>query len=276
MLAGFLISLREGLEAALVIGIVVGVLHKLNRPDLRRFVWLGVAAAVVLSLAGAYVLALFGMELEGVAEYVFEGVTMLLAAGVLTWMIFWMQKSSVNLKSEIETQIRGTLKENKSNGLFALSFLAVFREGLELVLFITAVEKASSPFGSAAGLLLGLAVATLLGWMLFTSTIKLNLRGFFNVINILLVIVAAGLVAAGVHELNEAGIIPAIVDPVWNINGILSDQSQVGLLLKALVGYNGNPSLTELLAYLLYLSGIGVYLFSANHKQPVKALASSR
>lgn len=276
MLAGFLISLREGVEAALIIGILLGALHKLNRADLQRYIWGGFGAAVLLSVVGAYVLSLLGMELEGIAEYLFEGVTMLLAAGMLTWMIFWMQKSSVTLKAEIETQVRGALKGNRWGGLFVLAFLSVFREGIELVLFLTAVEKASSVFESLVGALSGLAVAALLGWLLFSSTLKLNLRAFFRVTNLLLIVVAAGLVAAGVHELNEAAIIPAIIDPLWNLNGLVSDQSQVGLLLKALFGYNGNPSLTEVLSYVLYLCGIGLYLFFSGQKRTAQVLSSAK
>jgi len=129
------------------------------------------------------------------------------------------------------------------------------------------VEKASSPIQTLLGALTGLAGAALLGWILFSSTRKLSVRGFFKVTNILLIMFAAGMVAVGVHEFNEAGIIPALIDPVWNINAILSDNSQLGLLLKALFGYDGNPTLSELLAYVAYLSGVGVYIYVLAHRQ---------
>jgi high-affinity iron transporter len=266
MLAGFLLSLREGLEAALVIGIVLGVLHKLNRPDLNRTVWSGLAAATGLSIAIAVALAVFGMEFVGLGEMIFEGSAMLLAAGVLTWMILWMQQSTRNLKNEIEAKTQNALRGQSGRGLFTLAFLAVFREGVELALFLLAVEKASSPIQTLIGALTGLTGAALLGWLLFSSSRKMNLRSFFSVTNTLLIIFAAGMVAVGVHEFNEAGIIPALIDPVWNINGILSDNSEVGLLLKALVGYNGNPSLSELLAYGAYLTSIGAYIFIRKQK----------
>ena len=149
----------------------------------------------------------------------------------------------------------------------AAAFLAVFREGVELALFLLAVEKASTPLQTLVGSLTGLAGAALLGWMLFSSTRKLNLRGFFKVTNILLIIFAAGMVAAGVHEFNEAGIIPALINPVWDISGFLSNTSELGLLLKALVGYNATPSLSELLAYVVYLIGVTVYTFARKPKQ---------
>jgi high-affinity iron transporter len=261
MLASFLLSLREGLEAALVLGIVLGALSKLKRTDLNGKVWLGAGLAALLSVAAALGLNLLGLEFEGTGEQIFEGVAMLLAAGVLTWMILWVHRSG-NLKNEVEAKTSQALRGGSSGGLFALAFLAVFREGIELALFLLAVEKASSPAQTLGGALLGLAGAAALGWMLFTSTRRMNLRSFFQVTNVLLLVFAAGLVAVGVHEFNEAGLIPAVIEPVWNINGILSDKSELGLMLKALVGYNGNPSLTEVLAYVAYLTGIGTFLLA--------------
>jgi high-affinity iron transporter len=267
MLAGFLLSLREGLEAALVIGIVLGVLFKLRRTDLNVTVWYGAGAAAALSVIAAAALNWLGMEFEGMAEQIFEGLTVLLAAGVLTWMILWMHQSAGNLKSEIEAKTTAALRGKGDRGLFVLAFLAVFREGIELALFLLAVEKTSSPVQTLIGALAGLAGAAVMGWMLFSSTRKLSLRGIFRVTNILLIIFAAGLVAVGVREFNEAGLIPSLVEHVWNLNGVLSDESQFGLLFKALLGYNGAPSLTEVLAYMAYLGGIGLYVLTRKTKQ---------
>ena len=271
MLASFLLSLREGLEAALIIGIVLGVLLKLKRTNLNVTVWVGAGVAVALSAAAAIGLNLLGMEFEGRGEQIFEGSAMLLAAGVLTWMIFWMQKTAVNLKSEIEAKTQDAVYGKGRNALFALAFLAVFREGIELSLFLLAVRGASSPLQTLSGALLGLVGAVVLGWMLFASTRKLSLRGFFQVTNVLLILFAAGMVAYGVHEFNEAGIIPAVIEHVWDINPVLSESSQIGLLLKALVGYNGNPSLTEVIAYVAYLGGISAYVFARKPTLPVTA-----
>ena len=271
MFASLLLSLREGLEAALVIGIVLGVLAKLNRTDLNQTVWRGAFAAAALSLGAAAGLNLLGMEFEGQGEQIFEGLVMFLAAGVLTWMIFWMQRTAGNLKREIEAKTRSAVRGQGGAALFALAFLAVFREGIELALFLLAVQQTSNPLQVLAGAALGLAGAAALGWMLFRSTRRLNLRSFFRVTNVLLIVFAAGLVAYGVHEFNEAGIIPAIVDPLWDINPILSDKSQVGLVLKALLGYNGNPSLTEVLAYLGYVGVVAALVF---RRKPV-ALAAA-
>jgi len=271
MLASFLLSLREGLEAALIIGIVLGVLVKLQHEDLNKQVWFGSGAAVLASVLAAILLNLLGLRFEGRVEEIFEGVAMLLAAGVLTWMIFWMHNSAGTLKQEIEAKTKDAVHGKGGQALFALAFLAVFREGIELALFLLAVQRTASPIQTLSGAVLGLAGAVVFGRALFNSTRRLSLRGFFRVTNVLLIIFAAGLVAYGVHELNGAGIIPAVIDPVWDINHILSDKSEVGLLLKALFGYNGNPSLTEVGAYGLYMAGIVSYVLSRKQNQVLAA-----
>lgn len=267
MFASFLLSLREGLEAALIIGIALGVLVKLKRTDLNAVVWQGVGLAAFSSLLAAIALNLLGMEFEGKGEEIFEGTAMLLAAGVLTWMILWMQNHGSMLKSEIEAQTNQAALGNGRKALFALAFLAVFREGIELALFLLAARLTSSPLQTVSGAFLGLISAGILGWILFTSTIRLNLRNFFGATNILLMIFAAGLVGLGIHEFNEAGVVPPVIEHVWDINGILSDKSEVGLLLKALVGYNGNPSLTEVGAYVSYLVTLAVILILQRKNQ---------
>lgn len=273
MFASFLLSLREGLEAALIIGIVLGVLVKLKRTDLNGVVWRGVGLAALLSLLAAIALNLLGMEFEGKGEEIFEGVAMLLAAGVLTWMILWMQKHGGTLKNEIEEQTNQAALGKGQKALFALAFLAVFREGIELALFLLAARLTSSPLQTITGALLGLISAGILGWILFTSTMKLSLRNFFGATNILLVIFAAGLVGLGVHEFNEAGVIPSVIEHIWDVNGVLSDKSETGLILKALVGYNGNPSLTEVGAYISYLAVLIAILLTQRRKQsPVKVI----
>ena len=140
--------------------------------------------------------------------------------------------------------------------MFALAFLAVVREGIELALFLTAATFASDARGTILGALLGLGLAVILGWGLFASTIRLNLQRFFQVTGFLLILFAAGLVAHGVHEFNEAGVIPSLIERVWNVNPILDENATLGSMLKALFGYNGNPSLTEVLAYFAYFVAI--------------------
>ena len=265
MLASFLLSLREGIEAALIIGIVLGALRKLHRTEMAPAVWYGAFSAVLVSLVTGVLLTAFGLSLEGAAEQIFEGVAMLLAAAVLTWMIFWMNRQARSLKGELESGVDQALSAGGTRALFSLAFLAVVREGIELALFLTAATFASDPRSTILGSLLGIGVAILLGWGLFASTVRLNVRRFFQVTGFLFILFAAGLVAHGVHEFNEAGLIPSVVEHVWDVNPILDEDSTTGSLLKALFGYNGNPSLTEVLAYLAYFVLIYFSLRSVSH-----------
>jgi len=251
MLPSFILSLREGLEAALIIGIVLGALRQMKRRELVASVWFGAGSAALVSLATALLLTRLGLEMKDPGEAIFEGLTMLLAAGILTWMIFWMSRQARTMKSDLESGVQRASLTGK-RGLFVLAFVAVLREGVELALFLTASVFASNGHLTLLGALLGLATAALIGWGLFATTIRLDLQRFFQVTGFLLVLFAAGLVAHSVHEFNELGWIPAIIEHVWNINPILSDQSTLGQVLAALFGYNGSPSLTEALAYILY------------------------
>jgi len=274
MLPGFLLSLREGLEAALIIGIVFGILTKLNRSHLKPVVWQGVALALALSLGAGLLLNRLGMVFEGRFEEIFEGIAMLMAAGILTWMILWMQRQGSQIKQNLENETRLALQKGR-RAIFFLAFIAVFREGLELAIFLMATSLVSGGASTIIGALAGLAAAVVIGWALFTSTRRLSLQRFFQISNILLIIFAAGLVGLGVHELNEAGWIPAIVEHVWDVNPVLSDTSELGLVLKALVGYNGNPSLTEVLAYSAYflLLAVNYIRFQLRQRMPETAQA---
>ena len=253
MFPSFLLSLREGIEAALIIGILLGALKNFNRTHLSYVVWTGAGIAALLSLIVAFVLNAIGMSLEGTAEAIFEGTTMILAAALLTWMIFSMQNHAPFIKQNIEADVhRATRQKGGGRALFLVAFLAVMREGIELALFITAVNLTASPSQTLTGTVLGLATSVVLGWLLFASTIRLDLRRFFQVTSFLLILFAAGLLAYGVHEFNEVGIIPPVIEQVWDINFLLDEKSVLGQLLTSLFGYNGNPSLTEVIAYVGY------------------------
>jgi high-affinity iron transporter len=271
VISAFWLALREGLEAALIIGVVLGALRKLGYKQHRRYVWLGAAGAITVSLAGAAALAAWGAQLEGMAEGVFEGVTMLLAALILTWMIAWMMARGRHVQASLEGRVRQTVATAHQWGLFWLAFVTVVREGLELALFLTASVFAASVYDAVIGALLGLAAAVVLGWATLTMTVRLNLGGFFRVTSVIMILVAAGLVAHGVHELNEVGVIPVGVEHVWDINSILPDQSAAGQLLQILVGYNGNPSMTEVLSYVFYLA---VALFVLRQAHSVRLVRS--
>jgi len=283
MLPTYLLSLREGLEAALIIGIVLGAVSKIRRRDLIPAVWLGTLSAVIVSILTALLLTAFGMSLEDKAEMIFEGITMLLAAGILTWMIFWMGKQARFLKSELEEGVNKAAASTGKRAVFWLAFMSVVREGVELAIFITAAFFAGNPaqtmnntIQTLAGTILGLGTAALLGYTIFATALRLDLRRFFQVTGLLLILFAAGLVAHGVHEFNEVGWIPVVVEHVWDVNAILDENSLGGQLLKTLFGYNGNPSLTEMITYFVYIVVVGVFWRRDNRVVVKKATAESQ
>ncbi|GAB4545636.1 MAG: FTR1 family protein [Anaerolineales bacterium] len=278
MLPSYLLSLREGLEAALIIGIALGALKKIRRADLSPALWSGAFSAALLSAAAAVALTTLGMNFAGQTEQIFEGVTMLFAAALLTWMILWMSKQSQNIKTELEDGVNKAAANAGKWSIFWLAFVAVAREGIELALFITAAffsgvndNLNANIILTLTGVSLGLGTAILLGWSLFAATARMNLKKFFQVTGYLLILFAAGLAAHSVHEFNEVGWIPAVVEHLWDVNAILDEKSMLGELLKTLLGYNGNPSLTEVLAYAAYLTGALFFFHRKSAAQPVAA-----
>ena len=193
-----------------------------------------------------------GAELEGQAEQIFEGTTMFLAVIVLTWMIFWMRTQARFLKQTLEHEVQAAVNTGTVGALFALTFLAVFREGVETALFFGASAFVADATSALIGAVIGLAGAALVGYVLYATTVRLDVRMFFNVTSVLLLFFAAGLLAYGVHEYQEAGLLPLTIEHLWDINFLLNEKSYLGEVLKALFGYNGNPSLLEVVSYLAY------------------------
>lgn len=253
MISSLILALREGLESALIIGIFLGVLRKINRPDLHRPLWGGVFSAGIISLLAALLLLFLDKELEGTAEQVFEGATLLVAAALLTWMIFWMRRQSMSMKSDLESSMNRAADLRGWAGVFSLAFIAVVREGIELALYLTAASLSSTAMQTVLGTTIGLLLASLLGYLIYTTAIHLNLQRFFTITGVVLILFAAGLIAQGVAEFNEAGIIPAIINPIWNLNPLLDDHSALGMIFSILFGYHSSPSLTEALGYGLYM-----------------------
>jgi len=252
LIASFVIALREGIEAALVVGIILGYLKKVGALDLQRPVYIGVGLGVMASIAVAGLFAFLALEFEGTTEQLFEGTTMFVAAAMLTTMIVWMHKNSRQYSSGLKERVQGALTKGQSYGLAALAFVSVFREGVETVLFLGSASFSSTGVQIIVGAGLGLALALIFGVAMMMYSIKLNLRTFFNVTGFLLIVFAAGLVAHGIHEFEEVGIVAPVVAHVWDVNWIVDDHSDFGRLLTALFGYNGNPSLVEVLGYLSY------------------------
>lgn len=252
-----LITLREALEASLIIGIILGYLAKVGQIRLARYVWWGAGLALLASAIAAYLFEVLAGGFEGRSEEIFEGIVMLAAVGVLTSMILWMQKQSRTIKGEIQNRVDQAIRSNAVAGIAVLAFVSVFREGVETVLFLKAALVSGAQQGVFVGGLAGILGAVVVAWLLFKTTVRLDLRKFFVATGTFLLLFAAGLFASGIHELQEASVLPVIVGHVWDINYLLNEKGLVGSFLKTLVGYNGNPSLLEALAWAGYLAVFG-------------------
>jgi high-affinity iron transporter len=280
--AAFLITLREGIEAALIISIILAYLRQVGRSDRASIVWWGAAAAFVISLGvGAVIFAVAG-EFEGRAEEVFEGLVSLFAVAVLTWMIFWMRRQASRIKTDLQERVESALVSG-GIALAALAFVVVLREGIETALFMFATAKATAQgaggaWGQVVGATLGLATALVIGYLLYHGGIRLNLRTFFRVTGALILVVAAGLFAFSIHELQEAGFLAFGTATAFDISGILSDEHGLGGVLRALVGYQDAPSVLEVVAWLGYLVVAGFFFLRPVRpaRQPLPQPATAR
>ncbi|MDO8668778.1 MAG: FTR1 family protein [Candidatus Buchananbacteria bacterium] len=260
MIPSLIIALRETLEAALIIGIIIGYLNKTGQQKYKKIVALAVILAVIASVIGAFLFNTLAGGFEGRAEQIFEGITMAIGAIMLTTMILWMighKKTGQGLKDHLAS---GAVNQ-RAVGLFFLVFISILREGIELVLFL-GVASFVSGGNNLLGALAGIILAVIFGYTIFAGLMQIDIKKFFNITSILLVLFAAGLVAHGIHEFEEAGIIPIVIEHIWDINPAvnadgsypaLHEDGWLGGIMKGLFGYNGNPSLLELIGYVLYL-----------------------
>ena len=270
MIQSLILTLREGLEAALVVSILLAYLARIDYRRGFRAVWWGAAGAVLLSLGAGAVLFTLGLALEGKAEEIFEGSAMLLAVVILSWMVVWMKSQGRSMRGRLEAEAHRAATMGAAS-LAALAFVAVGREGLETALFLFAANETSSASSTIIGGLLGLAVAVALGVALYRGSHRLNLRAFFTYTGLLLILIAGGLLAHGIHEFQEAGWLPVFVEHLWDTNSVLDENSDLGRLLKGLFGYNGNPSLTEVVAYIGYLATTLTYFLRTPRAEPAEA-----
>jgi high-affinity iron transporter len=249
-LSALVLTLREGIEMALVVGIVLAYLTQVGARGAHRWVWLGTVLAALTSLGALGVLIALDAEFEGPMEQLFEGTTMLVAALFLTWMIFWMMRNARYLKGELHRSVQLVLDRGGLWwGLFLLVFFAVLREGVELALLLFAAPGEGKLFGSVVGLALAVGV----GVLIYAFGRRIDLRTFFRVTSIVLILFAAGLVAHAAHEFAEAGLLAAVEGPtVWSTKGLAPDDEGIGAMLRALFGYQDEPTVIELVAYVGY------------------------
>lgn len=256
MLSSFFIAFREGLEAFLIVGIIISYLFKIGEKRYIKHVIFGVIFAIVLSIGLAYIFELLFGGLEGKVEEIFEGSVMLLAVVVLTYMIFWMNSQARKIKSDIEISVEKAVYKGRIFSLFFLGFIVVFREGAETVLFFRAISYQIGSRELIIGGAIGIISSIVLALIFFVSTIKINLSLFFRITGILIMLIAAGLLSTSIHEFQEAGVLPIIKDNIYDISRILSTDSIAGGILKSLFGYNPSPSLLEIIIYLTYIAAI--------------------
>lgn len=275
MLSSLLITLREGLEATLIIGIMLAYLSRTEGGRGKGQVWLGTGLAVLASLVAGAVIYLTAGELSGRAEQAFEGTATIVAAAVLTWMIFWMRRQAVNIRASLHAEIRSALDRGAALGLVTLAFIAVVREGVETALFLFAASRtAGSPLAFVVGGLIGLLLAVLIGLAVYRGTSRLNLRTFFNITGLILIVFSAGLFAYGIHEFNEGGMLPPLVAQVWNTGRVLPDESGLGRFLAALFGYTSDPSLLQVIGYFGYL-GVMLWAYLRRAGRPLRPEAQT-
>lgn len=326
MVSSFLVLLREGVEAALIVAIVLGYLQRKAAGKGKRFVWSGVGLAVLASLVTAAAFHWIVGGFSGRAEEIFEGALMLAACGVLIYMVIWTARAARDIKATLTDRVDTALASGQLWSLTTLVFFAVWREGVETVLFLAALPSAKG-LGALVGAAAGLATAVGIAAVYLKAAEKLNLRRFFQVTAVLLILMAAGLGAHGVHELQEAGVVPIAIEHVFDINptihygpgsavdgsseklgelqpelaamlgktgtfsskkfkpyreaveaGLLSvsnpvalafhERGAVGSLAKAVLGYNGNPSLVELVTYIALLISSTALFRSLSRKRP--------
>lgn len=254
MVSSFLIALREGLEAFLIVGILISYLFKINQKRYIKHVIFGAALAIVLSIGLAYLFELIFGGFEGKIEKIFEGIVMLLAVIVLTYMIFWMNKQAKNIKSDIEVSVEKAIDKGKVFSLFFLGFIIVFREGIETVLFFRAISFQTGARELVIGGVIGIISSIVIALIFYISTLKINLSLFFKITGILILLIAAGLLSASMHEFQEAKLLPVIWDNVYDLSKVINQDSITGGILKSLFGYNASPSLLEVIIYIAYIA----------------------
>ena len=261
MLIAFLIMLREGIEAALIVGIVAGFLKQSGHSRLMPKVWLGVALAALMCLGIGYGIHSATGEIPQKEQEFVVGVIGLVAVAMLTYMILWMKKAARSMKQQLQDSVQTALNRGNGQGwaLVGMAFLAVAREGLESVFFLLAVFQQSPTWSMPVGAVLGLLAAVVIGALIYQGGMRLNLAKFFRWTGAFLIVVAAGLVAGSLRALHEAGVWNHLQEVVFDSSKYLHEDSPLGVLLGGFFGYTDHPTQGEVLAWLLYLVPVMIW-----------------
>jgi high-affinity iron transporter len=272
LFANFLIGLREGLEAALVVGILVAYLVRSGRRESLRAVWVGVLTAALASLGVGAALTFTSRSLTFKAQETFGGVMSLIAVAFVTWMVFWMRSQSRHLKAELQGKVQAAL-EHGTMAVALMAFLAVAREGLETALFLwPALKSAGSGVGPGLGAVTGLTTATVLGYLLYRRAVHLDLARFFRITGAALIVIAAGVLAYGIHDLQEAAILPGLNAVAFDISRQIPPSSWYGTLLKGIFNLSPTTTWLQLVAWVTYMVPTAALFFRPS--QPAGPVAA--
>jgi high-affinity iron transporter len=256
MLSTFVIALREGLEAALIVGILVAYIVRTDRRHLIKPLWSGVTAAIAASLGLGAILSFTSAELTPRGEELFAGLTSFIAVALVTWMVFWMKRTARTLRDELHGKVDSAIMGGRIS-LALVAFFAVVREGLETALFIyTNFKTVGAASSATVGLILGLTVAVALGYLIYNRSVKINLSKFFTVTGVALVVVAAGVLSYGIHEVQELGWLPGADTFIWDVTPWIAKESILGSVLGGTIGFDTTTSVVQFIAWSAYLIAV--------------------
>src|SRR3954451_6654973 len=261
MLPTFVIGLREGVEAALIVGIIAAFLRQEGRRDALRWVWLGVAAALAICSAVGVALQVLDAELPQRRQEALETVVGLVAVGMVTGMVVWMRRHARGMARELRASAGAALAQGSVGALVGMAFFAVIREGMETAVFLLAAfQSATNPAAAGLGALLGVVVAAGIGWGIYRGGIRINLARFFRVTGLVLVLVAAGLVASALHTAHEAGWLNAGQGRAVDLSWLVVPGTWTASLLTGMLGLQPQPTVVEAIGYLVYLVPMALFV----------------
>jgi high-affinity iron transporter len=269
LLPTFVIGLREGVEAALIVGIIAAFLRQEGRGDALRYVWAGVGVAIVLCAAVGVTLQIVNEDLPQRQQEGLETIVGLAAVGMVTFMIVWMRRNARGLRKELERSAAGALARGSIYALVAMAFFAVLREGLETAVFLfAAFQSAANPGAAGAGAVIGLALAVAIGWGIYKGGVRLNLSKFFRFTAAVLVLVAAGLLASAAHTAHEAGWLNVLQGQALDLSWLIVPGSVTSSLLTGMLGLQPQPTVAEAVVYVLYAVPMLVYVLWPQRARP--------